>query len=110
MDAAIREYREAIRIMPAHKSAHLSLGWVLYRQGETDEAIREIEEGLRHNPTFAPGYEMLIKIYCDKGALKEAWEVVKRAKALGIHVDPDTMATLKRLSTEEGTQGSENPQ
>ncbi|MDP2897427.1 MAG: tetratricopeptide repeat protein [bacterium] len=95
---AVREYREAIRIMPAHKSAHLSLGWVLYRQGETDEAIREIEEGLRHNPTFAPGYEMLIKIYCDKGALKEAWEVVKRAKALGIQVDPDTMATLKRLS------------
>jgi tetratricopeptide (TPR) repeat protein len=107
---AVREYREAIRIMPAHKSAHLSLGWVLYRQGETDEAIREIEEGLRHNPTFAPGYEMLVKIYCDKGTPKEAWEVVKRAEALGIQVDPDTMATLKRLSTEEGTQGSEHPQ
>lgn len=107
---AVREYREAIRIMPAHKSAHLSLGWVLYRQGETDEAIREIEEGLRHNPTFAPGYEMLVKIYCDKGAPTEAWKVVKRAEALGIQVDPDTMATLKRLSTEQRTQDSENPQ
>ena len=95
---AVREYRDAIRIMPAHKSAHLSLGWVLYRQGETEEAIREIEEGLRLNPTFAPGYEMLIKIYCDKGQPEEAWEVVKRAEALGIQVDPDTMAALKRLS------------
>lgn len=107
---AVREYREAIRITPAHKSAHLSLGWVLYRQGEADEALREIEEGIRLNPAFAPGYEMLVKIHCDKGAPTEAWDVVKRAESLGIQVDPDTMATLKRLSTQEGTQGSEHPQ
>ena len=49
-DAAIREFREAIRLRPDDVAFHCNLASVWAEKGEHQEAIREYENGLRLNP------------------------------------------------------------
>jgi protein O-mannosyl-transferase len=50
LDAAIREYREAVRISPNFTEAHTNLGIALAKKGNLDAAIREFGEALRISP------------------------------------------------------------
>ncbi len=50
LEAAIREFREALRIYPAYSEAHYNLGIALAMKGATDEAVGELREALRLNP------------------------------------------------------------
>jgi len=98
---AAREYHEVTKIQPDHPHAHFALGWVLYRLKKIDEAIEEFQEGLQHNPNLADAYAALITLYCKKGEYGLAWDVVKRAEDLGLSIDPDVLATLRRVSSDE---------
>jgi tetratricopeptide (TPR) repeat protein len=49
-DAALKQYREALRINPGLVQAHLNLGVLLGIQDKVDEAIVELNEALRINP------------------------------------------------------------
>jgi len=50
--AAIRQYREAIRLQPRYADAHYNLGIALGMSGELDEAIRQYEEAIRLKPDY----------------------------------------------------------
>ena len=50
IEAAIQEYKEAIRIDPDHVSGHFNLGSAYLDQNRLKEAIREYEEVLRIDP------------------------------------------------------------
>ena len=49
LDAAIAEYREAIRLKPSDEMFHCNLAIVLVEKGAHEEALREYEEALRLN-------------------------------------------------------------
>jgi tetratricopeptide (TPR) repeat protein len=95
---AIREYRQVIKIRPEHAHAHFTLGSVLYRQKKIDEAIAEFQEGLRQDPKIADAYSALTTLYCEKGEYDKAWDTVQRAHDVGLEIDPDTLAALKKAS------------
>jgi len=50
LDAASREFREALRINPNYSEAHYNLGIVLAMKGDLDTAIGEFREALRLHP------------------------------------------------------------
>jgi tetratricopeptide (TPR) repeat protein len=52
LDAAIREYKQAIAINPDSFEAHNNLGSALANKGELDAAIKEFQEALTLNPDF----------------------------------------------------------
>lgn len=56
LEAAIREFREAVRIKPTYSEAHYNLGIALAMKGDTDAAIGELREALRLNPGNAKAY------------------------------------------------------
>jgi Flp pilus assembly protein TadD len=50
--AAVREYREAIRVKPDHANAHYNLGIALHGSGDLDGAIVDFYETVRLKPDF----------------------------------------------------------
>ncbi len=50
LDAAVREFEEAVRLYPDYASAHNNLGVILARQGRYEEALVELAEALRISP------------------------------------------------------------
>ncbi len=50
LDAAIQEFKKALRIKPNYSEAHYNLGMVFAIQGNVDAAIQELQEALRLNP------------------------------------------------------------
>ena len=52
LNAAIREYRETLRIKPDYAKAHNNLGFALATKGDFDAAIREFREALRISPAY----------------------------------------------------------
>src|SRR5215471_15115825 len=49
-NAAIREFREVIRLVPDHAGAHFHLGDVLRCAGDLDSSIAEFRASLRLDP------------------------------------------------------------
>lgn len=50
---AVREFKEAVRLMPDLIEAKLNLGYALYQAGQRSEALREFEQVAARNPTNA---------------------------------------------------------
>jgi protein O-mannosyl-transferase len=59
LDAAVAEYRNAIRIDPEYASAHNGLGKALAEQGRGDEAIAEYGRAIALKPDYANAYNNL---------------------------------------------------
>ncbi len=95
LSEAVAEYREVIKIMPDRHYVHFNLGTVLYRLGEINQAINEFLEEIRYNPKFGDAYARLARLYRMKGENSLARDVVKRAEALGINIDPATLEPLR---------------
>jgi len=53
LDAAIREFTEAVRLQPDYARAHFNLGGALTRSGQLDAAIEEFQNALRIMPDYA---------------------------------------------------------
>ena len=58
-EAAIAQYREAIRIEPDHALAHFNLGGALHDQGKLTEAVAEFRFAIRVEPNDAGGVTTL---------------------------------------------------
>lgn len=52
-EQSIGEFRESLRIDPAHKETHLDLGTALLRENRTGEAVAEFREAVKIDPTDA---------------------------------------------------------
>lgn len=52
LDAAIGQFREALRLQPYDMRSRFNLGLALYKQGKLDAAIEELQEALKIYPAF----------------------------------------------------------
>jgi protein O-mannosyl-transferase len=71
LDAAMSQYREALRINPRFASTHFCLGVALAKKGDLDGAIKEYETALRLNPRHQNAYNNL-RIARDERRMQQA--------------------------------------
>lgn len=72
LDAAIREYREALPLRPQYAELRYNLGNALYDRGDLDEAAAEYREALRLNPAYPDAHYNLANVLGDKGDVDKA--------------------------------------
>jgi tetratricopeptide (TPR) repeat protein len=85
LDAAILEYREALRINPLYQRSLANLGLALARKGELDAAIGLYHEALRISPDYREVHNNLGLALARKGELDAA--IREYRQALGIKPD-----------------------
>jgi tetratricopeptide (TPR) repeat protein len=73
-------YRKALAGKPTSE-AHNGLGYVLAREGRTDEAIEEFRKAIDANPKFTPAYNNLAEALAKEGKLEEAASYYRRSLA-----------------------------
>jgi Flp pilus assembly protein TadD len=64
-------YRQALPGRPTAET-HNGLGYVLARQGRTDEAVAEFQKAIDVDPKFTPAYNNLAEALAKQGKLEEA--------------------------------------
>jgi tetratricopeptide (TPR) repeat protein len=84
MEAAIRNYRIAIKLSPGHQNAHAALGVVLAAQKKFDEAISQFRWVIAASPRYAPAHNNLGDALRAQGKLEEAVAAYEEAR----RVDP----------------------
>ena len=81
IDAAIKEFQEAIRLKPDYAHAHNNLGSALYEKGQTDKATREFQEAIRLKPDYAEAHNRFGVTLVRKGqsdaAIREFQEAIR---------------------------------
>jgi len=77
---AEKHYRQAV---PGRNTAvtHNGLGYVLVRQGRTDEAVAEFRKAIDLDPHFTPAYNNLAEALAAQGNLVEAERAYRRSLA-----------------------------
>ncbi len=74
-------YREALRAKPSAET-HNGLGYVLARQGRTDEAVAEYRQAIDSDAKFTPAYNNLAAALAKQGKLEEAAHYYELSLAL----------------------------
>jgi superkiller protein 3 len=78
--AAEAHYRKALVGKPTAET-HNGLGYVLARQGRTDEAVAQFRRAIDVDPRFTPAYNNLAEALVKQGKLEEAVQYYKRSLA-----------------------------
>jgi tetratricopeptide (TPR) repeat protein len=82
-EEAALHYEASLLIDPRSPEVHNNLGSALSRLGRGDDAFRHFAEAVRLRPGYAIArYNLATELYA-RGRLAEAWEEVRRARALG---------------------------
>ena len=84
-DAALLEYREAVRIDPGDAEAHIGVGRALGEKGDKDGALGEFKEALRLKPDSAEAHNDLGWVIGLKGDIAGATKEYREA----IRLKPD---------------------
>jgi pentatricopeptide repeat protein len=79
-EEAESHYRRALAGKPTAET-HNGLGYVLDRQGRTDEAVAEFRKAIEVNPKFTPSYNNLAEALVKQGKLEEAEQYYERSLA-----------------------------
>jgi superkiller protein 3 len=69
--AAEAHFRAALERKPSAPT-YAGLGLALYQQGQVDEAIASLQDGIAADPTHPAAYEQLGAILTEQGRLEEA--------------------------------------
>ncbi len=80
LDKALEYIQKSLRLKPNNGYIQDSLGWVYYRMGKYDLAIREILAALKLEPDDPNIYEHLGDIYTKQGKKFKAKDAYKKAK------------------------------
>ncbi len=91
---AVDEYRASLQIRGSDADARLALALVLQKQGQHDEAIKELNEATRFVPDFAEAYEALTTSYMVKGLQVET----RYAQAMVVFSKGDYQRAARELS------------
>jgi len=75
--AAVADYREAIRLNPAHIDARIGLARALFEDGMVDQAIEEYEAAYEYDPKAIE--EFLVPILFSRAAARETGEALIEA-------------------------------
>jgi len=81
-EAAIRQYRLAIRRKPDFAEAYNGIGYILMRQGKTHEAEVNFRKAIRIKPTLASAHNNLGQSLLSRGRVDEAITHLKKAISL----------------------------
>jgi tetratricopeptide (TPR) repeat protein len=73
-------YRTALSAKPTAET-HNGLGYVLAKQGRTNEAVAEFRNAIDANPKFTPAYNNLADALAKQGKLEEAAATYRRSLA-----------------------------
>jgi len=57
---------------PREKTAHLTLGWILYRRGDTDQAITFLKRAVNLDPQYSAALNLLGYAFLEKGNFEKA--------------------------------------
>lgn len=72
LDAAIENFREAVRINPGYYEAHNNLGYALQLKGQGRAAAESYRKAIEVNPTSIEAYHNLGQILQKSGSLKDS--------------------------------------
>lgn len=72
LDAALEQFREAVRLAPDDPDARYELGQALSQQGKLEEAVREWEQALARNPGETRCHYALAQALARLGRAREA--------------------------------------
>jgi tetratricopeptide (TPR) repeat protein len=78
LEEAESHYRQALPEKPTAET-HNGLGYVLSRQGKTDEAIGEFRKAVEVDPKYTPAYNNLAEALVRQGKLQEAADYYRRS-------------------------------
>ena len=81
-DAAIKTYKEAIRIYPARDAFRVSLGDIYYKQGQISEAEVEYTAAIKLNPNSPDSRYALGQVYLNSEKYSEAEAEFKKVVSL----------------------------
>jgi tetratricopeptide (TPR) repeat protein len=87
-------YRHALAVTENNYLAHNNLGNTLDEKGQTDEAIRQFQEAIRAQPSYAEAYNNLGAVLDKQGQTDEAIRQFQEA----IHVQPSYADAHNNLS------------
>ena len=108
LEAAVVQYREALRLDPNRAPVHLNLGNALESLGEQAEALRHYREALRLQPGYARAHNNIGDVLLGLGRLEEAEEHFGEALRIDAQL-PDAhfnlaLALLQRGAFAEGVR------
>ncbi|HET6454842.1 MAG TPA: tetratricopeptide repeat protein [Armatimonadota bacterium] len=103
IDAAIQEFRAAIRICPKFAEAHSNLGLALKQQDKTDEAIAEYNKAISLRPDLAEAHNNLAVALYFKGEYAQAWKEVHLCQKYGGSPIPDFLNALSEKMPDPGS-------
>jgi len=69
---AERAYRRGLEIAPDDAELHNALGWTLFQEGRSAEAVTEYERALRANPKLVKSHNNMALALVELGRLEEA--------------------------------------
>ena len=78
-------FQKTVEMSGDNARARTSLGASLYKQGQTEEALREFVKATELNPSYAPGWSGRARAEGDLGRVDDALEDI----AVAINLDPD---------------------
>jgi pentatricopeptide repeat protein len=81
LSEAESHYRQALPGRPTAET-HNGLGYVLVRQGRTDDALREFREAIDVDASYTPAYNNLADALARQGKFEEAEQYYKRSLAV----------------------------
>jgi len=97
-DKAISDYTQALRIDSRDVKAYHRRGSTYTINGEYDKAIFDFDQALRIHPNNPRVYHDRGVAFFKKGEYDKALEDVKKARSLGVAVDPAFLEQLRQSS------------
>lgn len=98
---AVDAYARAIALNPSNDAALVNLGTVYYQNGQFDDAQRQVEAGLKINPSDPTGHYILGTIHLQRDPATEP-EAINRAQTAfetAIRLDPNMAVAYTGLAT-----------
>ena len=103
---AERAYRRGLKIAPEDAELRNALGWTLFQDGRTVEAVAEYERALAANPNHAKAHNNLALALVELGRLEEAASHFQRSLELEPRAEiySDLGFTMARLGHSEAAR------
>ena len=93
-DAAINNYKQALKIKPDYAEAYNNMGVALNDKGDPEAAIESYKQALKIKPDYADAYSNIGNVLKDQGDLEAAIDSYKQA----ININPDYAESYYNLS------------
>ena len=89
--------QRAIELKPDNGYIRDSLGWIYYRLGKIEQAIKELETAARLSPNDAAILEHLGDVYLESGRVREALQTYKKAVKFSNEDEQEKKRILEKI-------------